>query len=245
MIDILADTSRYMAATTPRGTDAVANLPYSGFNICPYTNDDSAHVSQCKLSLASELGIDARYIVMPRQTHSSNVAIVDEPTDIKTLQYIDGLVTRTPGLIIGVNTADCVPVLLVDDVEGVIAAVHSGWRGTVARIVSKAIESMQSLGALPHRMHAYIGPCIHQCCFETGPDVAALFPTEFVLEYESANPHVDLPGTIVRQLTDAGISRTNIYEFPVCSRCKPMDYCSARAMGVDSARTFSFIMLKR
>ncbi len=244
VIDILAESPRFVAATISRGAEAVAGNPYSGFNICPYTCDDTSHINQCRLALADELGISPEQIVMPRQTHSPNVKIIDGPAEIDTLLHIDALVTSCRNIAIGINTADCVPVLLIDETAGAIAAVHSGWRGTVANIVSNTIDSMQALGALPQRIRAFIGPCIHQCCFETGRDVTDLFPAEFVFENKSAKPHVDLPGAVVRQLADAGVCRTNIAESPCCSRCNPMKYCSARASGVDSARTFSFILLK-
>lgn len=244
MIDILAESPRFVAATIPRGAEAVEGNPYSGFNICPYTCDNPSHINQCRLALADELSISPEQIVMPRQTHSPNVKIIDGPAEIDTLQHIDALVTGCRNIAIGINTADCVPVLLIDENAGVIAAVHSGWRGTVANIVSDTIDSMHTLGALPQRIRAFIGPCIHQCCFETDRDVADLFLAEFVLEYTSAKPHVDLPGAVVGQLADAGVCRSNIAQSPCCSRCNPLKYCSARASGIDSARTFSFILLK-
>lgn len=244
MIAVLADTPHFIAATVPRGADATEGKPYSGFNICPYTCDEPTHINQCRNALALKLGIGPERIVMPRQTHSANVRIVDGPADISSLEHIDAIVTCCRQLAIGVNTADCVPVLLIDEEAGVIGAAHSGWRGTVAGIVPATIESMRGLGATPRSMRAFIGPCIHQCCFETGREVADLFPAEFVLEYPADNPHVDLPGAVTRQLTDAGIPLANISEFPGCTRCHPLKYCSARASGFDSARTFTFIMLK-
>ena len=244
MIAVLADTPHFIAETVPRGADAAEGKPYSGFNICPYISDDAAHISRCRQALAEELGIETERIVMPLQTHSANVSIVGGPTDIKSLEHVDALVTRCRCLAIGVNTADCVPVLLADEEAGVIAAVHSGWRGTVAGIVPEAVRTMQTLGATPLRIKAFIGPCIHQCCFETGREVADLFPADLVLEYGEGNPHVDLPGAVIRQLADAGLPVDNITEYPVCSRCNPLEYCSARGAGFDSARTFSFIMLK-
>lgn len=244
MIDILADSPGFIAATVARGEDAHADKPYSGFNICPYICDEPAHIIQCRNALAIELGIGPERIVMPRQTHSSNVRIIDGPIKTESLQHIDALVTCCRNLAIGVNTADCVPVLLIDEVAGVIGTAHSGWRGTIAGIVNATIESMRRLGAIPHRMLAFIGPCIHRCCFETGREVADLFAPEFVFEYAAGKPHVDLPAAVTRQLTDAGLPLANISEFPACTRCHPLKYCSARASGFDSARTFTFIMLK-
>ena len=111
-----------------------------------------------------------------RQVHSDVVhAVADAPPEALCG---DALVTRTPGLLLGVRTADCVPILLVDAKRRAVAAVHAGWRGTLQRIVVKAAGQMRmSFGTRPADLLAAIGPCIGRCCYEVGPEVAQAFAT--------------------------------------------------------------------
>src|ERR1019366_3716635 len=88
----------------------------------------------------------------------------------------DALLENTPGSVVAVKTADCLPILLVDERQRAVAAVHAGWRGTVAGIAQRAVEAMRAeFGALPGELHAAIGPGIGKCCYEVGPEVAAQF----------------------------------------------------------------------
>lgn len=239
------------ALSTRRGFVANPSDPYSGFNACHYTGDDSRHVSACRYALCEYLGIDAGSLVIPRQTHSLDVRVVTADNIASDFDSVDGLVTRERGVALAVNTADCVPVLLADTVNGVIAAVHSGWRGTVGEILLGAVRKMSETGAEPRFIKAVMGPSICGGCFEVGDDVAGAFRrlwnrSDVVLErwLQSAGKyHVDLRQACRLTLLRAGIPECNITAAAPCSRCNSENYFSARSLGPGSGRTLSVIML--
>lgn len=239
------------------GCDAVTTLRggssgcYGEFNACHYTGDDPAHVASCRKRLADFFGVDEDRLVIPRQTHSANVVGVSGSMPAERLEGVDGLVTAEPGLVLCVNTADCVPVVMCDPVRRVIAAVHSGWRGTVARIAARAVDVMVEAGADPADIHAVMGPSICVGCFEVGREVADLFydvfgrgSTAVVEERGSERPHVDLGRAIAVTLEDAGLEPEHIALPDTCSHCDGSPYFSARRLGIESGRTLTAVMLR-
>lgn len=246
----------YVAGTTWRGAEADERDTYSGFSVCTYVGDDVEHTLRCREALRSAFG--ARAVVLPRQTHTATVAVLEGDgadaddagvcvgdgvrivTREADLQDVDAVVTPRRGVLIGVNTADCVPVLLADARAGVVAAVHAGWRGAVAGIVPAAVAAMAALGVEPSRTVAHIGPCIHDCCFEVGEEVAARFPGAFVRRLAGApRPYVDLAGFVAGQLHDAGV--TAVTASALCTRCNSAVLFSARSHTIRSGRLCSFI----
>ena len=113
-----------------------------------------------------------------KQIHSAVVYRVDSaPSEPSTG---DGMLTDTPGLLLSIKTADCVPVLIADAKRRVVGAFHAGWRGTVARIVEKGVGEMRrQFGSVPRDLHAAIGPCIRRCCYQVGSEVKAEFESQF------------------------------------------------------------------
>lgn len=227
------------AGFTSRG-DVTDDDPYSGFNLCHYTGDNPEHVADCRNALLQVS--EANALVVPRQTHSTRVHVVTHPSDT-SLEEVDALVTSLPNVIIGVNTADCVPVVLSDPVTKVIAVAHAGWRGAFGGIVTRTVEQMMALGAVPARIRAAMGPCICQDCFEVGEEVAERFPSVVVQRMPGQRPHVDLTRFVALQLTESGLAPENIAMPPACTRCSPILYFSARALGINSGRCFSFAWL--
>jgi len=117
-------------------------------------------------------------LVQMRQLHSSLVHRVCAPSRRPVAG--DGLITDTPGLLLAVKTADCVPVLVVDVKRRAVGAFHAGWRGTVARVVEKGVGEMRRhFGSVPRDLRAVIGPCIRRCCYQVGAEVAAEFESQF------------------------------------------------------------------
>lgn len=116
-----------------------------------------------------------------RQFHSDRIHLFPKPTPrVREAPRADASMTRVPGILLGIQTADCVPILLVDTQRKAIAAVHAGWRGTLKRIVMKTLGRMQmTLGTLPRDVVAAIGPAIGGCCYEVGPEVAQAFAGQF------------------------------------------------------------------
>ena len=238
------------AFSTLRCTD-LPEQPYEGFNACHYTGDSPDHVSACRINLCKKLGIPGHNLIIPRQTHSANITIVDHtPFPAQSLDDIDALVTALPDVALCINTADCVPIVLADTQAGIIAAVHSGWRGTVARIAARTVETMCSLGADPSRIHAAMGPSICPACFEVGPEVAEIFNRSFpgtptVISSGVSKPHVDLPAAISATLTECGLPPGNISTPAACSFHTPHQFFSARRLGIASGRTLTVIINRR
>ena len=146
----------------------------------------------------------------------------------------DALIENTPGSVIAVKTADCIPILLVDERRRAIAAVHAGWRGTVAAIARKAVEAMAArFDTAPADLHAAIGPGIGKCCYEVGAEVAARFG-------EQGRAHIDLLEANCRQLTDAGVTPQHIYASNLCTMCRPQEFHSFRRDKEAAGRLYSF-----
>ena len=167
-----------------------------------------------------------------RQIHSSTCIAAEGRSGV--LGPGDALLENTPGAIVAVRTADCIPILLVDERLRAVAAVHAGWRGTVACIVQRTVESMRErFGTSPADLHAAIGPGIGPCCYEVGPDVAAQFGAQ-------GRTHIDLAGANRRQFVEAGVTPGRIYASNLCTMCRPEDFYSFRRDGEAAGRLFSF-----
>ncbi|MBZ5619566.1 MAG: peptidoglycan editing factor PgeF [Acidobacteriia bacterium] len=146
----------------------------------------------------------------------------------------DALLEDTAGSVVAVKTADCIPILLIDDRHRAVAAVHAGWRGTVARIVQNAIGDMRArFGTLPAELHAAIGPGIGRCCYEVGPEVAVQFGGQ-------GRGHIDLPETNRRQLLEGGVASERIYASDLCTMCHPDEFHSFRRDREAAGRLYSF-----
>ncbi len=151
----------------------------------------------------------------------------------------DALLENTPGAAVAVKTADCLPILLVDAAKRAVAAVHAGWRGTVAEIARHAVERMhQTFGSAPQEMYAAIGPGIGKCCYEVGPEVACHFG-------ESGRATVDLAAANRLQLVAAGLSPDRIYTANLCTMCLAGEFHSYRRDREAAGRMYSFAGIQR
>jgi len=148
---------------------------YASLNGGLGSRDDAAHVAENRARMAAALGVEAQRLLNAYQVHSPDVVVVEVPWLPQARPRADAIVTRTPGLAIGVTTADCGPILLADPQARVIGAAHAGWRGALAGIVEAAVAAMERLGAERGRIHAALGPMIRQENYEVGPDLIARF----------------------------------------------------------------------
>lgn len=219
--------------------------------------DDPEKVRQNWAILGEALGIDTTRFVHGRQVHGNHVRIAAAEdahgiTEPARWDSADGYVTNVPGLPLAVFTADCTPLLMHEPEAGVIAAVHCGWRPTAADITKNALDAMASLGAKPENIRAAIGPCIHRCCFQVGPEVTqameALLKGEGEGLYgpdpaEEGKYRLDLPGVVKRRLMQLGVPEKQIETIGQCTMCLPELYWSHRAMGLDRGSQASIIML--
>jgi YfiH family protein len=179
-------------------------------------------------------------LVMLKQIHSDHIERVDGGRGY--FGEGDALVTDRPGVLIGVRTADCVPILIADPEHRAVAAVHAGWRGTVEDIAAKAVSRLTNeYGSKPEDLHAALGPSIGPCCYEVGPEVAARFRPWVSDLTAGKKTHLDLIEVNQRQLTQAGLNPANIYAGSPCTNCGPAELHSYRRDGPKAGRMIAAI----
>lgn len=178
-----------------------------------------------------------------RQIHSDKALIADQPG---VVGEGDALISNQSGLVLAIRTADCLPVLLADVKNEVVAAVHAGWRGVVSEIVPKTVGSMTCrFGTRAEDLLVAIGPGIGVCCFEVGPEVAVQFVRFFPEQQDlSEKAKVDLAETVIRQLTDIGVTRQQIDNADLCTCCRPEIFHSYRRDRDAAGRMVSTIGIK-
>lgn len=228
---------------------------YGEFNINRFCGDDPTAIQRNREALALQLGIDEERIFMPHQVHEAKVLAIDDdfltcPAErrMQALEGIDAVMTNLVGICVGVSTADCIPVLLYDQQHHAVCAVHAGWRGTVQRIVGKAVEAMtNAYGSQPIDLMAQIGPGISLDSFEVGDEVYNAFATAGfdmnAITERREKWHINLPECNRRQLIEAGLNESAIAVSPECTYKNHDTYFSARRLGINSGRIFTAIML--
>jgi polyphenol oxidase len=176
---------------------------FSGLNCGPGSSDQAEVVAINRARVAEAMGVPAAHLVSIHQVHSADVIHVTEPMADKP--RADAMVTRTPGIALGVLTADCQPVLFADPQAGVIGAAHAGWRGTRDGVLEATVDAMVALGATRDNIAAVIGPTISQSAYEVGPEFFESFTDD-----DRANARFFIAGTGDRYLFDLpafGLSR--------------------------------------
>ena len=156
----------------------------------------------------------------------------------------DAAVASTSGLLLGIETADCLPVLLVDPKRRLAAAAHAGWRGTAARIAAGAVAALAALGSEPADLLAALGPSIGPCCYEVGDELRAAFGPEgevFFRPGPRGRPHLDVRLANLRQLLVAGLRADRVHQVEECTSCRPDLYHSYRRDGPGGGRMISFV----
>jgi YfiH family protein len=216
--------------------------PYESLNISFTNGDREEHVLQNRTRITSTFGFSPEALVFLNQMHQDRVLILKDvfrPLPPR-LEY-DALVTNVPDTFLGIRTADCLPIFMVDPRKKVVAAVHSGRQGTSLHIAVKALEVMQKeFGCLVHSLLVALGPAIGLCCYEIDEKV-------FVPEWESfATPkgngkwNLDLAGINIHLLERQGVSEEHIFWVNLCTHCHSDLFFSYRKEG-RTGRQLSFI----
>lgn len=195
---------------------------YEGLNCGLGSSDEPALVIENRRRVASYLGGNPETVVTLYQIHGATALTVDTPLARDSLPKADAVVSKTPGLVVGVLTADCAPLLLADHKARIVAAAHAGWRGAVAGIVESTISEMERQGAKRNRIVAALGPCISQPAYEVGEDFQRAMTEQaqtnrqfFVYPAPGAKPHFNLAGYVLHRLAAAGIQ--NIVNATQCT----------------------------
>lgn len=238
-------------------TGGVSEAEFSSLNLGRSRGDKPASVRENYRRFASALGGSLDRLVLCRQVHSDHVEVVTEADALPDLYSptpfeADGLITNVPGLALAVFYADCIPVLLYDPIKKVVAAVHSGWRGTARGIAGKAVARMQEqFSCDPSQILASIGPGICEQCFETHEDVPLamrnLFGAEsdtFITPLPTEKFQVNLKGMIAHTLRLCGLLPEHIDDLSLCTACHPELYWSHRRLGEARGNQAAIIALQ-
>jgi len=207
---------------------------------------DPERANENRGRLLCALGLKNTTLVSLNQIHSDRVCVV-EATDEN--YEGDALVTNMENAALAIKTADCFPILIVDPVHRAVGSVHSGWRGTLARVLPCAIEEMRRrFQSDPACLMAALGPAIRECCFEVDKDVAQLFneayPGKSAARSGSAaygKYLVNLAAVLKEQLTQSGIPSENQYDIGMCTCCNTREFFSWRAEGASAGRMMAVI----
>lgn len=185
---------------------------YASLNGGIGSHDDPVHVAENRRRMAAALGVAPQRFLTAYQVHSPDVAVADAPWDNDARPKVDAIVTRTPGLAIGVTTADCGPILFAAPDARVIGAAHAGWKGALTGVLEATVAAMEKLGATRRGTIAAIGPLIRQPSYEVGAEFVARFTAQdaghtrfFVASERDGHAMFDLAGFIRSRLKAAGI----------------------------------------
>lgn len=240
-------------STTRHGGFSEGN--YASFNVNRYCGDNYIHITENKELLCKKLHIKASRLVMPHQVHGVSVKLIDENFFNKTekeqkttLEGVDALMTQERYTCLGISTADCVPILIYDQENHAIAAVHAGWRGTQQRIVEKTIKEMSRyFSSSATDLLATIGPSIGPEAFEVGSEVyesflSAGFQMEKISNRIAGKWHIDLWMANAMSLEKMGVPHENIEISGICTYTHSNDFFSARKLTIKSGRILSGII---
>lgn len=196
---------------------------YASLNCGPGSGDDLQAVQENRKRVAMALGQPNAPVLTCHQIHSPNVATVSAPWQQTHAPQADALATKTPGLVLGVLTADCLPVLFADPKAKVVAAAHAGWKGAFDGVLEATLEAMRKLGAAQENILACIGPGIAQESYEVGPEFMARFLQQHIENArffaDSSRPghhRFDLKAYALHRLKGAGLSHVNLLAHDTC-----------------------------
>lgn len=261
LFDLLDRVDNIVHFTTTR-EGGVSDGAFSSFNMGNFSDDSPLNIIENREILARMFYMDISRFIIPHQTHGTKVLTIDKSflnldhaAAIETLYGVDATITGEKDIFLCATTADCVPVILYDRRQEIIAAIHAGWRGAVGRIVEKTVTEMErQFGSSPGDMMAGIGPAIDVSHYEVGDEVVNRFHDEgfdlsdltlFRRETSYSKYHIDLKEINRRELIRLGIPEDKIEKSPLCTFGREDLFFSARRQTVHSGRMLTGIMMKR
>jgi len=213
----------------------VSPFPEASLNLAGFDQDSAENIHENRRRFFSVLGGEWQ-LAACWQVHGRDVLVVRSTPDPRSeREHCDALATDLRGVLLGVKTADCVPIIVGDPRTGACAAVHAGWRGTLARIVNHALARMrEEFGTDPGDVRAALGPAALGCCYEVGAEVVeplrANFSDADSLFTPTSEGHalVDLHEANRRQLVESGVAPERVHTLPLCTMCRPDLFFSYR-----------------
>ena len=220
---------------------------YAGLNVSYRVGDDNQVVSQNVCDMKAAIGIHDGKIVTMKQMHGDNIVEVTDKK-IKEAGEADAMMTAESGVYLGVLTADCVPLLFIAPKERIAAAVHAGWRGTLAGIAAKTVTHFKNrYGVDAGELEVALGPSIGVCCYEVNEDVAAPLMKRWgalttpSIAMRDGKPHINLSRLNRDILRAVGVPGTQLFQIGPCTRCAADDFFSYRRAGGETGRQISVV----
>ena len=189
-----------------------------------------------------ELGLHPDNLVMVKQVHGSTIVAAERPDPELSEMPADGLITKVPGLVLGIRTADCVPVIFWDPVQKVAGIAHGGWKGVKDGILSQMLKIFEKKsGTKMTDLRVAIGPSIRKCCYEVGSEFLGYFPGFY--SGKGAKGHLDLVGVVKSRLLKRGVLESHIYDTGLCTVCENKKFFSYRMESQTPERILSVISI--
>lgn len=194
-------------------------------NLAFHVEDNEINVIKNRKNLALKLGYNYEDLVYMNQIHSANIIVVDENSP-KLVDNCDSIITRSKNLPLMVMVADCIPILMFDDKQGIIAAIHAGRNSTFLEISKKTAEVfIEKFSSNPEDINVVFGASIQKCCYEVSDELSKIVENSFGKEFVENN-YIDLQGINKKQLNDLGIKNIEISN--ICTKCGDKSYFSYR-----------------
>ena len=197
-------------------------------------------------SFLRQAGLDPDQLVLLRQIHSANLVWVRDPQTSFAQCPADGLITQCPEVVLGILTADCVPVFFWDSERRVAAIAHAGWRGVYQGIVTKMVQAFRlNFRTHPESLQIAFGPSIRKCCYEVGQEFEELFPESYAgPEGDKKQGAMDLTGAIRRELEKEGVPLEAVHDTGLCTSCLNQQFFSFRREKETRERILSVICIR-
>lgn len=216
---------------------------YESLNCALRSKDDPANVVENRGRVARAVGVEPNAMVTAYQVHGPSVATVYSPWSAASRPEADALVTKKPGVALGVTIADCAPLLFADEAAGVIGVAHAGWRGARDGVAEATVDAMETMGATRAEIAVAVGPCIGPASYEVGPEFRDAFLADdpansrfFRDGAREEHPYFDLPGYIRMRLEALGLGSVEVSE--IDTRPDGSDFFSYRRKCINEEPAF-------
>ena len=224
-------------------TGGVSQAPYATLNLAEHVGDDPRAVAANRRILYHQTGLkNLRYC---RQVHGTCVIDVGDTTgaSLENPPEADALISACHGVALGIFTADCVPIFILDIETPAIGMAHAGWRGTFARVAVNTLAQMKTrFGTAIENCRIHLGPAIQKCCYTVSAELLTQFAERFGCNVHNQT-NLSLQAANVNQLVEAGLSPTSISISPLCTACRTDLFYSHRAENGQTGRMLSYIQL--
>jgi YfiH family protein len=203
----------------------VSQLPTGALNLAYFKGEEKEKTAENRRRFLEAIGAAESIIVTAKQTHSTKLRFIESIEQARGPQPdCDAMSTSLTGVLLAIQTADCLPILIADPQTRVVAAIHAGWRGTVGRITERTVAALMKRGVNPRTCIAALGPAACVNCYEVGEDVIELYKKEFsywrkllVNFKEGGKAHLDIRAAAVQQLAFCGFTQDRIHSAPYCT----------------------------